>query len=118
MHGKAETIHNLHSPKKIWADATNTINNSERNRELALGCEQESWGEKMGMRNRETETERKREREGESRRESGKETDSIKYTQQSDTLAGMVDVMNQPQIKIILAPPEKLQKNTTTIQTH
>ena len=64
MHGKAETIHNLHSPKKIWADATNTINNSERNRELALGCEQESWGEKMGMRNRETETERKREREG------------------------------------------------------
>ena len=62
MHGKAETIHNLHSPKKIWADATNTINNSERNRELALGCEQESWGEKMGMRNRETETERKRER--------------------------------------------------------
>ena len=48
---------------------------------------------------KQSEREREREREGERERD----TDSIKHNHHSDTLAGMVGVMNQPQIKIILA---------------
>ena len=46
-----------------------------------------------------------------------RDSDSIKYTQHSDTLAGMVDVMNQPQIKIILAQKSPLNDFTAWAAT-